>query len=199
MATSGRNRNLSKRKTLTRQVQQRTIGDNGNVLEQILLQIISVIGVERTNELMAEHFPAKAATSAEHENTKIKQASKSEDPVIKNIIERIEKIERWIEMQTPPAPMIDDSSNLKDFELWNQVLLKLQQTLSKPSFDTWFSGTIAKLLDEDVILVLCKNEFQSDWLSERYKEEIFFTVEEVAGRTFELEFTTMKSLEKVLS
>ncbi|WP_157075959.1 hypothetical protein [Neobacillus fumarioli] len=50
MATSGRNRNLSRRKSLTRQVQQRTIGDDGNVLEQILLQIISVIGVERTNE-----------------------------------------------------------------------------------------------------------------------------------------------------
>ncbi|WP_066372348.1 DnaA N-terminal domain-containing protein [Neobacillus fumarioli] len=148
---------------------------------------------------MVEHFPAKAAMSTEHENTKIKQASKSEDPVIKNIIERIEKIERWIEMQTPPALMIENSSNLKDFELWNQVLLKLQQTLSKPSFDTWFSGTIAKLLDEDVMLVLCKNEFQSDWLSERYKEVIFFTVEEVAGRTFELEFATVKSLEKVLS
>lgn len=65
-------------------------------------------------------------------------------------------------------------------ECWTQILHIISDKISKPSFDTWFKGTKG-IIVENKITVICNNEFQRDWLEERYRELISATAEEVLG------------------
>ncbi|PLR79943.1 hypothetical protein CVD25_22695 [Bacillus canaveralius] len=49
----------------------------------------------------------------------------------------------------------------------------------------------AMLQDDVVVIVFCKHEYQQDWLEERYRQEVFFTVKEVTGRTYEIEIEVL--------
>lgn len=71
-------------------------------------------------------------------------------------------------------------------EQWMQVLYLISQRISKPSFDTWLKDTTAEIKD-DVVIIKTKNEFQADWLEERYKPIFLETIKEVTGRTLEVE------------
>jgi cell division septum initiation protein DivIVA len=79
---------------------------------------------------------------------------------------------------------------LPDFPFWSNVLTIIEKLISKPSFDTWLKGTNAKLLDDQTIIVLSENEFQSTWLEERYKSLIKNALEEVSDIHFTIEFRT---------
>ena len=82
-------------------------------------------------------------------------------------------------------------------EQWIQVLHLISQRISKPSFDTWLKDTTAEIKD-DVVIVKTKNEFQADWLEERYKTIILESIKEVTGRTLEVEIagqTKQKNME----
>jgi hypothetical protein len=78
-------------------------------------------------------------------------------------------------------------------QMWVDVLEKIKNKISKPSFDTWLSNTQIEK-DDEVLIVKAKNEFQRDWLEERYKTLIFETVKEVAGETYEIEFISENDL-----
>lgn len=69
---------------------------------------------------------------------------------------------------------------------WEDVLDNIKKKISKPSFATWLADTTAEI-DDDVIFVKAKNEFQADWLESRYKTLIFESIREVAGHTMEIE------------
>jgi len=75
-------------------------------------------------------------------------------------------------------------------ELWAEVLKKISGKISRPSFETWFANTTAEIND-DVMIVKAGNLFQTDWLNERYKNLIMETVEELMGRTFEIEISSV--------
>lgn len=71
--------------------------------------------------------------------------------------------------------------------LWTEVLYRISNSISKPSFQTWFVDTTAELCD-DVIIVKTKNEFAVDWLRERYLSLISETVSEITGKTYKIDF-----------
>ncbi|NMD71176.1 hypothetical protein HHO41_12785 [Bacillus sp. DNRA2] len=73
-------------------------------------------------------------------------------------------------------------------EQWKQVLHLISERISKPSFETWLKNTTAEIKD-DVVIVKTKNEFQADWLEERYKTMMIETIKEVTGHTMEVEIT----------
>jgi Mg2+ and Co2+ transporter CorA len=77
-------------------------------------------------------------------------------------------------------------------DLWSKVLFEIEKSISKPSFDTWFASTTAKV-DDDLLIVCSKNKFASEWLEERYKSLIFDKVRQVAGETYEIEFYSLDS------
>ena len=52
--------------------------------------------------------------------------------------------------------------------MWNQVLEKIKKKISKPSFETWLKATKAHTLKGDILTVVAPNEFNRDWLEERY-------------------------------
>jgi hypothetical protein len=164
---------------------RQTISEELNEQEQALLLLISQVGIERTLQIMAKEFS--------HGKLEIQNQAR-----IDHLTKRIEYLEEKT-VRTPtssnrviqPHLFKDRDENLErlsDFDLWAGVLSIIKQKISKPSFDTWFVKTTAKYLDDDAIIVLSKNEFQSDWLENRYKDEIFHAVKEITERTYEIEF-----------
>lgn len=72
-------------------------------------------------------------------------------------------------------------------EIWHRTKERIRHEISKPSFTTWFENTSAEL-DDDVLTIYCKNEFQRDWLEIHYKDLIFHTLKEITGETYEIFF-----------
>lgn len=81
--------------------------------------------------------------------------------------------------------------------LWEKTLEAISQKISKPSYDTWFKNTTA-VVEDDVLTIMTENEFAKDWLEERYKTLIFFTIKEITGQTFEIEFSCPQSLSPIM-
>ncbi|PSL45942.1 chromosomal replication initiator protein DnaA [Salsuginibacillus halophilus] len=76
--------------------------------------------------------------------------------------------------------------NLND--LWEQVLEKIQEKVSKPSFETWLKATTATDLQEQTIIVTAPNPFARDWLEDRYSSIISDTVEDITGSRLDVKF-----------
>lgn len=53
-------------------------------------------------------------------------------------------------------------------ELWQKALTILEQTLSKPSFETWFKATKPFSLEGSTLVISVPNDFARDWLESRY-------------------------------
>ncbi|ADH97553.1 chromosomal replication initiator protein DnaA [Salisediminibacterium selenitireducens] len=82
--------------------------------------------------------------------------------------------------------------NLND--LWDQVLSKIEQKVSKPSFDTWFKYTVVDSIDQssNTITVIAPNEFARDWLENRYFSILTETLYELTGAELEARFILPK-------
>ena len=60
-----------------------------------------------------------------------------------------------------------DADIIKEDEIWKDVLQLISTKIPKPSFDTWLKNTTCSL-ENNLATVYCGNEFQRDWLEERY-------------------------------
>ncbi|AOM81406.1 chromosomal replication initiator protein DnaA [Salisediminibacterium beveridgei] len=82
--------------------------------------------------------------------------------------------------------------NLND--LWDQVLTKIEEKVSKPSFDTWFKYTVVDSIDQgsNTITVIAPNEFARDWLENRYFSILTETLYELTGAELEAKFILPK-------
>ncbi|MHA6252974.1 chromosomal replication initiator protein DnaA [Oceanobacillus sp. CAU 1775] len=73
-------------------------------------------------------------------------------------------------------------------ELWLAVLEKIEEKVSKPSYDTWLKNTKAVELDKSKLIVSAPNEFARDWLENQYTVIISEILEEVTGSKLETKF-----------
>ena len=76
--------------------------------------------------------------------------------------------------------------NIRD--LWQNVLNKIEERVSKPSFDTWLSNTEAVELNSNTLIVTAPNEFSRDWLENQYTNVINEVLEEVTGAKLHTKF-----------
>ncbi|WP_414048913.1 chromosomal replication initiator protein DnaA [Macrococcus animalis] len=65
--------------------------------------------------------------------------------------------------------------------IWDKVLAKLQTKLTNASYDTWFSETKIKTLDNNKIVILAPTSFNADWLKKNYINLIQEVIEETIG------------------
>lgn len=72
--------------------------------------------------------------------------------------------------------------------LWQETLTKLENELSKPSFETWLSSTHLLDIEGDTLIVSVPNEFAKDWLESRYAPIIRSTVQSILGQSMNLRF-----------
>ncbi|TFJ92295.1 chromosomal replication initiator protein DnaA [Lentibacillus salicampi] len=73
-------------------------------------------------------------------------------------------------------------------ELWVAALEKIEEKISKPSFDTWLKNTKAESLQEDTLTVMAPNEFARDWLDGRYTDLINEILLEITGARLSTRF-----------
>lgn len=65
--------------------------------------------------------------------------------------------------------------------IWDKVLTKLKTKLTNASYDTWFSETKIKSLDNNQIVILAPTSFNADWLKKNYLDLIQEVIEETIG------------------
>jgi chromosomal replication initiator protein len=72
--------------------------------------------------------------------------------------------------------------------LWQDTLAKLENELSKPSFETWLSSTQLLDIEGDTLIISVPNEFAKDWLESRYAPLIRSTVQSILNQSMNLRF-----------
>ncbi|WP_099158967.1 chromosomal replication initiator protein DnaA [Virgibacillus ndiopensis] len=78
-------------------------------------------------------------------------------------------------------------------ELWVATLEKVEEKISKPSFDTWLKNTKAETLEKDLLIISAPNEFARDWLEGRYTELISDILFELTGARLTIKFVIPES------
>src|SRR5690625_2646146 len=73
-------------------------------------------------------------------------------------------------------------------ELWDEILDKMKEKISKPSFETWLKHTEARDFKEDTFYVSVPNEFTKNWLDQRYTQVISALLYEVTGVNLQVKF-----------
>ena len=71
-----------------------------------------------------------------------------------------------------------------------KLLDKMREKISKPSFETWMKATKAYTLKGDILTVIAPNEFNRDWLEDRYSDLIADLLFELTGEELEAKFIT---------
>lgn len=89
-------------------------------------------------------------------------------------------------------------NKMTDKQIWKAVLGRLEVSLSRANFTTWFKNT--DLLSEgNKFTVLVPNGFTKEWLKNKYHKEIKEALEKIAGKVENLDYsikTQQKTVEK---
>ncbi|MGV2876108.1 chromosomal replication initiator protein DnaA [Macrococcus capreoli] len=70
--------------------------------------------------------------------------------------------------------------------IWDKVLAKLQTKLTNASYDTWFSDTKIKSLDNSQITIMAPTDFNAEWLKKNYLNLIQEVIEETIGEHLDI-------------
>ncbi|HEO8420506.1 TPA: hypothetical protein VBX77_002532 [Yersinia enterocolitica] len=77
---------------------------------------------------------------------------------------------------------------LKEDQIWKEVLQLISTQISMPSFETWLKNTTCSI-ENNLVTVYCENEFQRDWLEERYTSLMLDCLNQVLPGASELTVT----------
>ncbi len=77
-------------------------------------------------------------------------------------------------------------------QLWNNVLVEIELTVSKANFNTWFKDTWILKQEEGIIFVSVPNTFAKDWLFNKYHKTILKSLRNLSGNVRALEYTVAK-------
>lgn len=70
---------------------------------------------------------------------------------------------------------------MEKHELWQAALAKMELSLSRPSFITWFQDTGIQNLENGVATVYVPNGFAREWLQNKYHKAILHSLREIAS------------------
>ncbi|MFC2948769.1 chromosomal replication initiator protein DnaA [Virgibacillus sediminis] len=79
-------------------------------------------------------------------------------------------------------------------DLWVATLEKIEEKISKPSFDTWLKNTNAEKIEENTLVISAPNEFARDWLENQYTNLISNILEEITGTRLTTKFIIPESV-----
>lgn len=81
--------------------------------------------------------------------------------------------------------------NVQLTAIWEQVLNKLAGEIIKPLFDTWFEGTVALSLTDDLLDIGTPRPIMKEWLETKYMTQILNAVHQVVQRPVKIKFTSL--------
>src|SRR5512134_345766 len=74
-------------------------------------------------------------------------------------------------------------------KIWEEILLLIENRMSKQGYDTWFSLTKLKSLDGNRIVIEVPSKFHRDWIKEHHWATLTDVIHEVTKRTdMEIDF-----------
>lgn len=78
-------------------------------------------------------------------------------------------------------------------ELWENVLVELELSLSKANFTTWFKDTHILKVDDGVVYLGVPNQFVKDWLASKYHKLILKSLRGLFETARSIEYAVSKS------
>ncbi|OGC88796.1 hypothetical protein A2419_03195 [Candidatus Adlerbacteria bacterium RIFOXYC1_FULL_48_26] len=76
-------------------------------------------------------------------------------------------------------------------ELWENALVELELTISKPNFNTWFKDTHIVKVEEGTVYLGVPSQFARDWLSTKFHKDILRSLRSLSD--------TVRSVEYIIS
>src|SRR3989338_8000240 len=73
-------------------------------------------------------------------------------------------------------------------ELWENALVELELTISKPNFNTWFKDTHIVRVDEGIVYLGVPSQFARDWLSAKFHKDILRSLRELSESVRTIEY-----------
>ncbi|MBE9046983.1 chromosomal replication initiator protein DnaA [Pleurocapsales cyanobacterium LEGE 10410] len=77
-------------------------------------------------------------------------------------------------------------------QLWERVLERLKEQLSRPTFETWIQNATVESLNSEYIIILTPNAFVMNHLQKYYVDIISDAVREIIGKPLEIRFKTQQ-------
>ncbi|MGE7933490.1 chromosomal replication initiator protein DnaA [Viridibacillus arvi] len=77
-------------------------------------------------------------------------------------------------------------------ELWDKVLSKVKQKISKPSFETWLKSTKLLSYKVDTVTIAAPNSFGREWLENHYVQLIASILAELTGKDLHIRFVVQQ-------
>ncbi|MDP4020701.1 MAG: chromosomal replication initiator protein DnaA [Candidatus Adlerbacteria bacterium] len=83
-------------------------------------------------------------------------------------------------------------------ELWENTLVELELSISKPNFSTWFKDTHVIKVEDGVAYVGVPSQFARDWLSTKFHKDILRSLRGFADSIRSVEYVISRSPKKVV-
>ncbi|MGG0668955.1 chromosomal replication initiator protein DnaA [Sporosarcina koreensis] len=81
-------------------------------------------------------------------------------------------------------------------KLWNNVLSKIEDKISRPSFETWLKSTKLMSYGDENVTIAVPNSFAKDWLENHYVHLITGILSELTGEDRLIHFVVPKEMEE---
>lgn len=81
-------------------------------------------------------------------------------------------------------------------QLWENVLVNIELTISKANFTTWFKDTYILRVEDGIVHLSVPNEFAKDWLATKYHRDILNALRSFADHIRGLEYSVKKDFRR---
>ena len=81
-------------------------------------------------------------------------------------------------------------------ELWENALVELELTISKPNFNTWFKDTHIVKIEDGVVYLGVPSQFARDWLSTKFHKDILRSLRGLSDSVRTVEYTISRGPKK---
>jgi len=83
-------------------------------------------------------------------------------------------------------------------ELWENALVELELTISKPNFNTWFKDTHLMRVEEGTAFLGVPSQFARDWLSTKFHKDILRSLRDLSENIRMVEYVISRSTKKTV-
>lgn len=92
--------------------------------------------------------------------------------------------------------MSTTTSMLDTKQLWENVLVNIELSISKANFTTWFKDTYIHRIEDGIVHVNVPNEFAKDWLATKYHRDILNALRSYTDTIRGLEYIVKRDYRK---
>jgi|GEM_PF-2318467 len=81
-------------------------------------------------------------------------------------------------------------------ELWENALVELQLSISRPNFNTWFKDTHITRIEDGVVYLGVPSQFARDWLSSKFHKDILRSLRTLSESVRTVEYVISRGPKK---